>query len=54
VEFLLKENPGKAILHTRQVELNGFIQALLSGTELAGRGYIYLGPRVYSDHIAGE
>jgi hypothetical protein len=54
VEFLLKENPDKAILHTGQVELNGFIHALLSGTEFAGRDYTYLGPRVYGDWIASD
>jgi hypothetical protein len=52
VEFLLKENPEKAVLHTRQVELNGFIHGLLSGTLQVGRDYVYLGPRVYSDLIS--
>lgn len=51
VEFLLKENPEKAVLHTRQVEWNGFIHAMLSGTERAGQGYVYLGPRAYGDWI---
>ncbi|MSU51346.1 MAG: hypothetical protein EXS37_20040 [Opitutus sp.] len=54
VEFLLKENPEKAVLHTRQVELNGFIHAMLSGTELAGQGYTYLGARAYADLIRVE
>jgi hypothetical protein len=54
IEFLLEENPGKAVLHTRQVELNGFIHALLSGTPLAGHGYTYLGERAYADLIAPE
>jgi len=52
VEFLLKENPEKAVLHTRQVELNGFIHALLAGTERAGQGYVYLGPRAYGEWIS--
>lgn len=52
VEFWLKENPEKTVLHTRQVEWNGFIHALLAGTPLAGRGYEYLGPRVYGALIA--
>ncbi len=52
VEFLLRENPEKAILHTRQVEWNGFIQAMLSGTPREEKGYVYLGARVYSDLIA--
>lgn len=52
VEFWLKENPAKAVLHTRLVELNGFIHALLAGTERAGQGYGYLGARAYGDLIA--
>lgn len=51
IEFLLKENPEKAVLHTRQVELNGFIHAMLSGSDLAQSDYVYLGPRAYSDLI---
>ena len=53
VEFLLKENPEKAVLHTRQVEWNGFIQAMVSGTTLEGKGYHYLGARAYDGLIAG-
>ncbi|HEV2455033.1 MAG TPA: hypothetical protein VGY98_12280 [Verrucomicrobiae bacterium] len=49
VEFLLKENPEHKILHTVQVERNGFIQAMLSGTDWEGRGYEYLGARVYGE-----
>lgn len=51
IEFLLKENPGRKILHTVQVERNGFIQALLSGTALEGRGYEYLGERAYTNWV---
>ncbi len=51
VEFLLKENPEKIVLHTRQVEWNGFIQGMLAGTELEGKGYVYLGARAYGDLI---
>jgi hypothetical protein len=40
------------VLHTRLVELNGFIHALLAGTERAGQGYGYLGARAYGDLIA--
>jgi hypothetical protein len=54
VKFLLKENPERAILHTRQVELNGFIHALLTGTELENKGYNYFGPRAYEQWIASE
>ncbi len=52
VEFLLKENPERAVLHTRLVEWNGFIHAMLSGTTRVGVGYRYLGPRVYGEWIA--
>ena len=52
VEFLLKENPEKAVLHTRQVELNGFIHAMLAGTERQGQGYVYLGARAYGEWIS--
>ncbi|HEV2693824.1 MAG TPA: hypothetical protein VG347_13105, partial [Verrucomicrobiae bacterium] len=51
MEFLLKENPEKKILHTVQVERNGFIQALLSGTPDESKGYEYLGERAYTNWI---
>jgi len=51
IEFLLKENPEKKILHTVQVERNGFIQALLSGTPDEGKGYEYMGERAYTNWI---
>jgi hypothetical protein len=53
-QFLLKENPEKAVLHTRLVEWNGFIHALLSGTPFEGIGYKYPGPRAYEDWIATD
>ena len=52
VKFLLKENPARAVLHTRQVELNGFIHAMLAGTEHESAGYLYFGPRAYEAWIA--
>lgn len=52
VKFLLKENPEKKIFHTVQVEKNGFIQSLLSGTPLEGHGYSYFGDRAYTNWIA--
>ncbi|MEY2880872.1 MAG: hypothetical protein RLZZ15_3252, partial [Verrucomicrobiota bacterium] len=52
VKFFLKENPAKAILHTRQVEWNGFIHALATGTALENTGYAYLGDRAYDEFIA--
>jgi len=51
IQFLLKENPERKILHTVQVERNGFIQALLSGTANEDKGYEYFGERVYSRWI---
>lgn len=51
IKIILKQNPTQAILHTVQVELNGFIQTMLSGTPLEGRGYEYYGARAYSEFI---
>ncbi|MDD4969564.1 MAG: hypothetical protein PHT07_09060 [Paludibacter sp.] len=41
IEFILKTNKEKAILHTLQVERNGFIQSMLSGTKSEEKGYKY-------------
>jgi hypothetical protein len=54
VEFLLKENPEKKIFHTVQVERNGFIESMLSGTPHQGRGYTYFGDRSYTNWISKE
>jgi hypothetical protein len=51
VQFLLKENTDRKVLHTVQVERNGFIHAMLAGTPLEGRGYEYFGPRAYEAWI---
>jgi len=51
VQFILKENPEKKIFHTIQVERNGFIHSMVSGTPNEGRGYEYFGPRAYSKWI---
>ncbi len=51
VQLLLKENPEKKIFHTVQVERNGFIHALLTGTPLENNGYEYFGEPVYSQFI---
>ncbi len=48
VKIILKHNPTQAILHTVQVELNGYIQTMLSGTPWEGSGYVYYGSRAYS------
>jgi len=54
IEFLLLENPEKKIFHTVQVERNGFIQAILSGTADAGKGYEYFGERAYTNWISPD
>ena len=51
VQLLLKPNPDRKILHTVQVEKNGFIHAMLAGTPLEGMGYAYFGPRAYEPWI---
>lgn len=54
LQFLLKENPDHEILHTVQVERNGFIHAMVSGTPNEGRGYEYFGERAYTNQILGH
>ncbi len=51
VNFLLTANPQRKVLHTVQVEKNGFIESLLSGTKHKGAGYTYLGDRAYTRFI---
>lgn len=51
VKFWLKENPERKIFHTVQVERNGFLEAMLSGTALEGRGYEYFGARAYGEFL---
>jgi hypothetical protein len=53
-QFLLKENPDHKIFHTVQVERNGFIHAMVSGTADEGCGYEYFGPRAYTQWILSE
>lgn len=50
-QIILKTNPHGKIYHTVQVERNGFIHSMLSGTRLEQKGYTYFGPRAYSDLI---
>jgi hypothetical protein len=52
IEIILKTNPDEKIFHTRQVELNGFIHSILSGTRHEKKGYSYFGERAYSGFIA--
>ncbi len=53
VEIILKPNPDGKIYHTLQVERNGFIQSMLSGTRFEGKKYSYFGKRVY-DHLIAD
>jgi pimeloyl-ACP methyl ester carboxylesterase len=52
IEIILKTNPEGKIFHTQQVEYNGFIHSILSGTRYEQRGYRYFEKRAYSDLIA--
>jgi hypothetical protein len=54
VRFLLLENPERKVLHTVQVEKNGFIESLCSGTKREGTGYTYLGDRAYTRYILSD
>lgn len=54
VQLLLKENPERKILHTVQVERNGFIHAMLAGTPHESDGYVYLGARAYGNWISPD
>lgn len=51
IKFILKKNPGREILHTVQVELNGFIHSMLIGTKLESVDYKYYGERAYNNFI---
>ncbi len=51
IEIILKSNPGNKIYHTIQVERNGFIHSMVSGTRYEKRGYEYFAKRAYSDYI---
>jgi hypothetical protein len=51
VQFLLKPNLERKIFHTVQVEKNGFIHAMLTGTPLESAGYEYFDKRAYERWI---
>jgi pimeloyl-ACP methyl ester carboxylesterase len=51
IQFFFKTNPERKIFHTQQVELNGFIHSVFSGTEFDSRKYNYYSGRAYSDLI---
>ena len=52
IEIILRTNPDGKIFHTRQVELNGFIHSIVSGTRFENKGYTYFGERAYSALIS--
>jgi hypothetical protein len=54
IQFFLKENPARDVLHTVLVERNGFIESMLSGTGHEGAGYRYFGDRAYSRYIRAD
>lgn len=51
INIFLKENKEEKILHTKQVELNGFIHSLLINTKFENEGYTYFGERCYNELI---
>ncbi|MBN2281345.1 MAG: T9SS type A sorting domain-containing protein [Candidatus Marinimicrobia bacterium] len=54
ISIILKKNPDRAILHTVQVERNGFIHTMLTGSEWENKGYTYYGDPVYDEYIQEE
>ncbi len=52
IQFILKTNPNNKIYHTVQVERNGFIHSMLSGTPFEEKNYRYFGDKAYSRFIA--
>ena len=51
IEIYLKSNPDHLMWHTVLVENNGFIHSMLAGTPLENKGYVFWGPRAYSQYI---
>lgn len=51
IQFWLKKNPTRAILHTVQVERNGFIHSMTSGTSNDQNGYQYYGAHAYDQYV---
>jgi hypothetical protein len=51
-DFLIHTNPENKILHTRLVELNGFLYAMTFNTALANKWGTFFTERVYTDLIA--
>lgn len=53
ISFFLMENPEKVILHTKLVERNGYLHALLTGTRQAQGDYRFFSEPVYLNLISG-
>ncbi len=53
-QFILKENPEKQIFHTIQVERNGFIHSMVTGTSNEAKACEHFGPRAYAKLIPPE
>jgi hypothetical protein len=53
-QILIHQNPEAIILHTLQVERNGFIHSMVSDTRHENDGYTYLGERAYDAWISGH
>ncbi|MBP7462272.1 MAG: hypothetical protein KBA26_13375, partial [Candidatus Delongbacteria bacterium] len=51
VQFWLKHNPTRGILHTVQVERNGYIHSIACGTAYDQVGYQYYGAHAYDQYI---
>lgn len=51
IKIYLKNNPKAEVLHTVQVEKNGFIHSILSGTSFEEIDYKYFGERAYMKWI---
>ncbi len=52
LDFLIHTNPDSKILHTRLVELNGFLYAMTCNTPRAAQWGAFFGDRAYTDLIA--
>jgi hypothetical protein len=51
INIFLLDNPERKILHTKQVELNGFIHSVFVGTKFENNGYSYPGERAYEKFV---
>lgn len=51
INIFLVDNPERKILHTQQVELNGFIHSILIATSKENIGYQYFKQRAYNQYI---